>query len=335
MALDELRAFADHATHRLERSIAFDGVCVQTLDPATHVLTGEVADGVHTGPARARFEYGDVNTFRGLIRTGRRAASLSRATGGSLHRSARHRALRRGLGDELRAVLLSEATPWGALTLERTADRAPFTDADLARVAAMAGELAEDLRSATLHAALSVPPVTGEPGLVVLSPGDEIETTDRAGETHLAGAGALVVAAVAGCVHGGEPERARARVRTREGWLVVRGSALRDARTAITLEPAGERDLAPLIADAYGITERERAVTELVAAGLATAAIAQRLHVSPWTVQDHLKSIFEKTSVATRGELVARLFFAQRPPRLVSPPSPAPGPRRRCPALRA
>ena len=41
-----------------------------------------------------------------------------------------------------------------------------------------------------------------------------------------------------------------------------------------------------------------------------------RLHLSPWTVQDHLKSIFAKVGVATRGELVARLYFAHDVPAL-------------------
>ena len=198
-------------------------------------------------------------------------------------------------------------------------------------MAAVAGELADGLRRATLSAALAAPPSAGAPGLAVLAPDDSIETTDVAGEeqlAELAADGTLVppvVSAVAGCAHGGDPALARVRVRTPAGaWLVVRASALRDARTAVTLEPAGERDLAPLIADAYGLTERERAVTELVAAGLATGAIAERLHVSPWTVQDHLKSIFEKVGVSTRGELVARLFFEHHPPRLASPPAPPP-----------
>jgi len=71
-----------------------------------------------------------------------------------------------------------------------------------------------------------------------------------------------------------------------------------------------------LVADAFGLTPRERDVTRLVACGLSTAAIAAQLFLSPWTVQDHLKAIFEKVGVATRGELVARVFFQPRVPEL-------------------
>ena len=50
-------------------------------------------------------------------------------------------------------------------------------------------------------------------------------------------------------------------------------------------------------------------MTELVAQGLPTSAIATRLHLSTYTVQDHLKAIFEKLDVSSRGQLVARMFL--------------------------
>ena len=106
---------------------------------------------------------------------------------------------------------------------------------------------------------------------------------------------------------------ATARARTPSGqWITVRGWVLQNgsqARTAVTLEPARGPELAELFAEAYGLTARERRVSELVAQGLPNAAIAARLYLSTYTVQDHLKAIFEKLGVSNRGQLVARLFL--------------------------
>jgi DNA-binding CsgD family transcriptional regulator len=59
---------------------------------------------------------------------------------------------------------------------------------------------------------------------------------------------------------------------------------------------------------AYGLTDRERTITALVCQGLSTRRIVAQLHLTADTVQDHLKSVFDKTGVHSRGELVATIL---------------------------
>jgi DNA-binding CsgD family transcriptional regulator len=78
-------------------------------------------------------------------------------------------------------------------------------------------------------------------------------------------------------------------------------------RVAIILQAAPAPSIAPLISATYGLTARERELTGLVLKGCKTSEIAERLYISPHTVQGHLKAIFAKTGVRSRRELVARL----------------------------
>ena len=74
------------------------------------------------------------------------------------------------------------------------------------------------------------------------------------------------------------------------------------------IEPAKASEVAPLIVEAYELTPREVDVTRALARGLTTNEIARELHLSRYTVQDHLKAVYEKTGVSSRGELVAKMF---------------------------
>ena len=336
----DVHDFALGAAGILARAVPFEGVCVLTMDPATLMPTGAVLENGPPAAAHPRlreneFRGEDFIAWRSLALSERHAATLSGATGGVLDRSERHREIMgpHGFGDELRAALVDRDATWGALVLMRGSDRDPFSPADPAIVEAVTSQLAEGLQRAVLLDRDAPEPAVGEDaaGVVVLAPDGTTAFADdvaAAWMDELGGNGSAppVVSAVAtrartvaaGTAHDGRI--ARARVRTESGrWLVVRGSVLADkpgAQVAVMIEPARPHELAPLVADAYRLTEREREVTRLVARGLSTEAIAARLYLSPWTVQDHLKAIFEKVGVATRGELVAHVFFRQQAPRL-------------------
>jgi DNA-binding CsgD family transcriptional regulator len=115
-------------------------------------------------------------------------------------------------------------------------------------------------------------------------------------------------------------EVALARVLTRAGrWMVLHGAALVATgarRVAVIVEPAHPARIASLLMAAYGLTERDQEVTRLVLQGNSTAEIAERLVLSAHTVQQHLKSVFDKTGVRSRRELAGKVFFSHYEPRV-------------------
>jgi DNA-binding CsgD family transcriptional regulator len=137
-----------------------------------------------------------------------------------------------------------------------------------------------------------------------------------------------VVARAPAVAAGRDRGPAAVRIRTTAGrWLAMHASCLRlpnggPGPIALTIEPAKSAQIAPIIVEAYCLTAREQEITRSVARGLSNAEIAAELYLSAHTVRDHLKAIFGKVGVGSRGELVAKLFADHYAPSLHAPGAP-------------
>lgn len=325
-------AFAQRAGASLRRSLPFDKACWHTIDPTTALLTGAFKEGIERDePRLPRYEASvdDVNKFTFLAGCSPPVGMLSRATHGNLRSSPRFRDLLEPLGIawEMRAVFMVDATPWGACSLYRSPGKPDFGDRDAQLFAALTRTLGEAFRRSLLLHGAAVSNVPDGPGLVLLDEGDqtvsitpaatrwieELVDVGISGDRRLPAPLYSVAARARAMSSGTAPGvQARARACTRSGrWLLLYGSRLsgsRDGLTAVIIEPAQPAEVALLILHAHGLSEREREIAQLVLRGLSTTAIATDLYLSPLTVQHYLKSVFDKTGVRSRRELVARVF---------------------------
>jgi len=337
----DLVSFWRASTEVLTHAVPYDfAPCWFTLDPASLLVTSHFDEGVpELPPQRLLHEYyqDDVNKLADVARSQRDISTLHEATGGDPASSPRwHFNMTLGGDQELIAALRTPAGEvWGALGLYREPGQPQFDDTELAFVRRVAPSLAEGARRALLVGEATDPEGPDAPGLLVLSQEGEVESATPGVERWLrslpdgdwdAGRLPSAVRAVAGralrtAQHPDEPGQvAVSRVLSQAGiWVVLHGASLVSAgahRVAVIVEPAHPARIAPLLMSAYGLTEREQEVTRLVLQGNSTAEIAERLVVSAHTVQQHLKSVFDKTGVRSRRDLVGKVFFAHYEPRL-------------------
>jgi DNA-binding CsgD family transcriptional regulator len=330
----------------LRRAVPADAWCVGTVDPATLMMTSSMGEGLPMKQSGrfTQIEYSepDFNKFADLARRRPPVGLLVQATGGALEKSARWREICHpaGLRDELRAALVVDGACWGVLDLLRQPSRPDFSEQEAAYVAGLSAPVAVGLRTALIAGNSLVEDASSGPGLVVLSDDMTPEAISSGAEAWLhqlrdlesSWMGPLPNSVYAVASRLRQLESAdevlpdlmpRACVQLPSGqWLAVQASRLSNSdgrrQVAIILEPAGPSEIAPLIVSAYSLTDRETEIAQLVLQGFSTKEIASTLFISPLTVQQHLKVIFDKTGVRSRRELVSRIFEQQYWPRIKS-----------------
>lgn len=325
-------AYRRQAAVKLRRLVPFDAIWWWTTDPSSSFFTSAMID-PHPTTLTCRavhdneFVEADHNKFRVLARRDSHIGLLSHATDADLERSRRYCSMLRpeGLEHELRLALVSESSCWGALTLMRAPDTRDFSPVEMRTLSQLAGPLADGLRLGLVMGTITAERGLESPGLIMLDERNNVLAMTPSAEhwcNELDGLPAELpeaVKSIAACIGrvddgDGGPPTLRARVRTLTGrWLVVHGSRVHEGTglagsAAIIIEEAKPSEIAPLIVLAYGLSEREAEVTRLVLQGLSTKEIAATMLLSAYTVQDYLKSIFQKVDVRSRRELVARIF---------------------------
>jgi DNA-binding CsgD family transcriptional regulator len=341
------RTFGIETVKQLRKAIPTDVSFFATADPATLLFTSAVRDEVL---ARATSQFlereflqDDPVKFARLARGRSPVESLGMATKGELARSARYREMLApmDLGDELRAALVAGSKCWGFMCLHRERFSPDFTPAEAAFLARLVPHLAEGLRKALLlGGSRATSPQQDGPGLVLLADDLSLVAITPTAEGWLAEVPESswpsslelpdAVYAVAARLltlergHHMPPDlMPRIRLRSASGrWLVLHASRLRtketEGRIAVIFEEARPAEIAPLIVDAYGLTKREGQITQLVLRGLSTTEVSEQLHITPNTVRDHFKSIFDKVGVRSRRELVGQVFAQHYGPRMAT-----------------
>jgi DNA-binding CsgD family transcriptional regulator len=317
--------------------------CWYTLDPASLLATSHYDHGmIPQLPSEwlaHEYEQDDVHKLSDIARSRTGISTLHQATDGDPRRSRRWHQYIRPYGGEqelLLALRTHTGETWGVLALYREPGQPMFGEEELDFLRSVSPHLAEGARRGLLIGEAKDPEGPQAPGLLVLDDHWQLESATPGVEDWLAelpdgdpgatGKLPAAVLAVAGralrtAEHPDTPgEIAFARVLSPSGqWIVLHGAALLSEnrrRVAVIVEPAHPAHIAPLLMAAYELTEREQEVARLVLQGNSTAEIANTLVVSPHTVQQHLKNIFEKTGVRSRRDLICKVFFSHYEPRL-------------------
>jgi DNA-binding CsgD family transcriptional regulator len=331
---------------RLRRAIDCDATCWHTLDPQTGLMTSDapqelISEGVFTPQAAAEAGAGivaseyfvtDLNTFASLAARRVPVGILSQATKGHPERSARYRDVLTpaGIPFELRAAFVNRGRCWGAVHIARREHRRDFTADDAAALASITAAIADGIRTSIRFDAARQTKDGNAPGLVVLGPSNDVELITPPAQELLAAMRSPALAtvptpvlALAGFTrsqsHNLDRQPDTVAVPTPAGWITLHASLPEggaDGRVAIVLERTASPQTTAIRLEAHGVTAREREIATLLAHGLTNPEIAARLVLSPYTVQDHVKNLFEKTGVSSRQELVARIFLDDYLPQL-------------------
>jgi DNA-binding CsgD family transcriptional regulator len=316
------------AIAELRRVVGFDRWCWPLADPETLLPGSGLAEHDYGPglPLALEMEYSgaDFAAKDVLARRPNPAGSMNVETGGDLVRSARWEHVMRpvGIGDVAAVACRDAFGCWGWIEAYRDISDRRFDEADLELLAQVGPSLGSALRRRAADIGAGAATDLRPPGVLIVdralnlvsqtaSARGWIDLLPAAGVFAAWGMLPAVIYPAATLARAGASGRAHALLRSDDGGGVLIDAAVLEGNSdegiAVTLRAATPSELFDAACRAHGLSRREREVVALLVPGLDTRAMAQRLSISPHTVQDHLKSVFTKLHVHSRRELLARI----------------------------
>lgn len=266
------------------------------------------------------------------------ATTLRMATGGDPARSLLwDRLLRRyGVTDVLSTVFADRHGCWGWLDLWRSGGDSVFTAAETSFLASVSSIVTPALRQSRARQfgwsapgglprrdthGKSLPQqavLTLDTGMAVVgqtaSAADWLDLLQRGPRPYQAvpaevlNVAAQLLAREAGV--DGHPAWSRVPIGSGR-WALLRATRMDSGQPgaspplAVTIQECPPSARLDVFARSFGLTPRQQQLLELAAGGLDTVALAERLGITPYTVQDQFKSVFTSCGVRSRNALLA------------------------------
>lgn len=331
---DDDRSLRAAVLEEIRRRVRFDAHAWLLTDPESEVGSAPMAEVPFVDelrrelPTLIRAKYlTPVNRWTALDDT---VATLVTSTGGECRRSLVWRDVLDGLGvvDVASVVFRDGHGCWGWLDLWRRF-LPPFSEVEHHDLIAVAAPVTRALRRCQAGTFEQELPDRhgGGPVVLILSPALEVRAQTPETDAYLRAlvppegddrpipAAAYNVAAQLLAIEAGVDEHPPwARVNIGSSlWMTLRagrvgGSEPRaDQDIAVTIERSTPSERLGLFTRSHGLTTREAELVRLLTNGADTRTVAQVLHLSEHTVQDHLKSIFDKTRTRNRRTLISRI----------------------------
>jgi DNA-binding CsgD family transcriptional regulator len=329
---DDERTLRQQVVEELRLVVGFESYAWLLTDPATSVGSSPLAEVAWLEELPRQIELKYCTTLnRWTALDDAPVALLDEATGGDLAQSLVWRELlaRHGVRDAASVVFKDRFGCWAFLELWRTGTTVPFSSTEATFLAELAKPLTLALRRCLGNTFLTTSardfPRVG-PVVLLLSPelqvrGQTPETSDTlrllvppAQDHAPIPASAYNAAAQLRAVEeGADSNPPSARVHLRQGvWVTVRAARIdgpgswQEHDIAVTIEESSPPERVDLFARVFGLSGREHELLEQLVAGSTTRELARSMWLSENTVQDHLKSIFAKTSSSGRRMLLSR-----------------------------